>query len=44
MYTKPKVVALGKAVRMIGFLGMKQFRFPFDAFLLGINPAYDLDE
>jgi hypothetical protein len=43
-YAKPEVVVLGEATRMIDFLRVKQFRLLLDFFLLGINPAYELDE
>ena len=43
-YTKPQVEILGKAVRIIDFFLAKQFHLNFDAFLLSLNPTYDLDE
>jgi hypothetical protein len=44
-YTKPKVVILGEAGRMINFLiAIKGLFSLVDLIHISVNPAYDLDE
>ena len=43
-YTKPEVVVLGAAVRVIESTHQKQNPVLTDGSLKSINPAYDLDE
>jgi len=44
-YTKPQIVVLGEAVRVVERTGLKPISIFFDAYLVRIShPAYDLAE